>query len=262
MTNYLEKIHTQEKINNAIGVANVVQTAAMNAKLLRLNEAQEVSNQIQKQIAQISLYMAEQQNQLVKISKRNLDEQVKQTKILEIQTKLTQFKIDFDIEEKKQERADNEKISNMMEIVFQATEDLEAIPSSDSHKIEKFFQIQALLKNCIDAGVATNLIDDIQHKKYIKECLSNINTQNDAVLNELTEEEKRDLETLIDILSVDEASLIKDEQKKITKINKQLEPLEEEKVLLEKKIRQNQKAISGHESHKKALKKRQENLND
>ena len=35
-----------------------------------------------------------------------------------------------------------------------------------------------------------------------------------------------------------------------------------EKVLLEKKIRQNQKAISGHESHKKALKKRQENLND
>ena len=169
MTNYLEKIHTQEKINNAIGVANVVQTAAMNAKLLRLNEAQEVSNQIQKQIAQISLYMAEQQNQLVKISKRNLDEQVKQTKILEIQTKLTQFKIDFDIEEKKQERADNEKISNMMEIVFQATEDLEAIPSSDSHKIEKFFQIQALLKNCIDAGVATNLIDDIQHKKYIKE---------------------------------------------------------------------------------------------
>ena len=164
--------------------------------------------------------MAEQQNQLVKISKRNLDEQVKQTKILEIQTKLTQFKIDFDIEEKKQERADNEKISNMMEIVFQATEDLEAIPSSDSHKIEKFFQIQALLKNCIDAGVATNLIDDIQHKKYIKECLSNINTQNDAVLNELTEEEKRDLETLIDILSVALASLLIKKKKKITKINK------------------------------------------
>ena len=141
MTNYLEKIHTQEKINNAIGVANVVQTAAMNAKLQRLNEAQEVSNQIQKQIAQISLYMAEQQRKLVQISKKSLDEQVKQTKILELQTKLTKFKIDFDIAEKKQERADNEKISNMMEIVFQATEDLEEIPSPDSHNIEKFFQI-------------------------------------------------------------------------------------------------------------------------
>ena len=262
MTNYLEKIHTQDKINNAIGVANVVQTAAMNAKLQRLNEAQEVSNQIQKQIAQISLYMEEQQRKLVQISKKSLDEQVKQTKILELQTKLTKFKIDFDIAEKKQERADNEKISNMMEIVFQATEDLEEIPSSDSHNIEKFFQIQALLKNCIDAGVATNLIDDIQHKKYIKGCLNNINTQNDIALNKLTEEEKKDLEVLIDILSADEGKLIKDEQKKITKINKQLEPIKEEKALLKKKIRQNQKAISGHESHKEALKKRQKNLND
>tara|TARA_Y100001970_G_scaffold277184_1_gene380987 strand:- start:1243 stop:2025 length:783 start_codon:yes stop_codon:yes gene_type:complete len=254
MTNYLEKIHSQEKINTAIGVANVVQTAAMNAKLRRLNEAQEESNQIQRQIAQINLYMAEQQKQLVQTSKKSLEEQEKQTKILEIQTTLTQFKIDLDIEEKKQERADKEKISHMMEIVFQTTEDLEEIPSSGNHNIEKFFQIQALIKNCIDAGVATTITDDIKHKQYIKECLNNMNIQKDIVLGKLTEEEKRDLQVLIDILSVDEKKLIHDEQKKIKKINKQLGPVKRKKTLLKKKILQNQEKISELELHLKTLK--------
>ena len=243
MTNYLEKIHSQEKINTAIGVANVVQTAAMNAKLQRLNEAQEESNQIQRQIAQISLYMAEQQKQLVKISKKNLEEQEKQTKILEIQTMLTQFKIDLDIEEKKQERAHKEKISHMMEIVFQTTEDLEEIPGSGNHNIEKFFQIQALIKNCIDADVATTLIDDIKHKQYIKECLNNMNILKDIVLGKLTEEEKRDLQVLIDILSVDEGNLIHDEQKKLTNINKEYEQKIERVALLKRVVKRNQKKI-------------------
>ena len=255
MTNYLQKINTQNQINNALAAVNIVQTRAMNAKLERLNMAQNRSNLIQTRIAQINLHMAVEQKKLTQITKKILDEQVKQTKILEIQTKLAKFKIDFDIEERKQEEANKEKISNMMEVVFQATEDLEKIPGSDKHNIEKFFQIQALLKNCTDAGVATNLIDDIDHKKYIKKCLNEIGAQTNIVMDKLTEVEKRDLETLIDILSKEEAKLIKDEKNKTKKINEKLKPIKKKKTFLTKEIRLNQKEISKINASREALKR-------
>jgi len=109
MANSLEQIHTQAKINTAIGVVQIAQTAAMNAKLRRLNKAQEESNAIQKQIAQINLYIAEEQRQQTELSTKSLSEQVRQTELQETQVKLSKFKIELDIHEKKEEKAEQRR---------------------------------------------------------------------------------------------------------------------------------------------------------
>ena len=255
MTNYLQKLHTQEKINTAIGAVNVVQTAAMNAKLARLTQLQDESNEIQTQIANINLYIAKKQDELIKLSKKNLDEQKKQTKILEIQTNLTKFKIDLDIEERKQEKTIKEKISNMMEVAFQTTEDMMKIRNSNNHKLENFFQIQALLKNCVDAGVATNVIDEIEHKKYIKKCLKSLEEETDRILDGLSEEERKDLDDLIRILSTDEEMIIHGDQKKIKEIKTKVSNFKEKMTLIDQENLKNQDKILKLERLREVAKK-------
>ena len=86
-----------------------------------------------------------------------------------------------------------------------------------------------------------------------------MNIQRDIVLGKLTEEEKRDLEVLIGILSADEEKLIHDEQKKLTNINKEYEQKIERVALLKRVVKRNQKKLSGHELRLKTLKQKQTN---
>ena len=79
MSNYLQKLHTQEKINTAIGGVQIAQNAAMSNKLAKLHEAQNASNEILKKIGEINLYIAEEQRKQTEISTQSLSAQNKQT---------------------------------------------------------------------------------------------------------------------------------------------------------------------------------------
>ena len=247
MANSLEQIHTQAKINTAIGVVQIAQTAAMNAKLRRLNKAQEESNAIQKQIAQINLYIAEEQRQQTELSTKSLSEQVRQTELQETQVKLSKFKIELDIHEKKEEKANKERLSNMMEVVFHAPKELETIKSSEKHKIEKYFEFQTLKINCLMAGVSTEGVDDFESKKYISEFLDLLTDCIDDTLK-LDDEEEKDLIDILDILSVDEEQLINKEKKEIKNIDKELLGVDQEIQEKEKLIKNNEKKIAKLES--------------
>ena len=243
MSDLVQKMEQREKFNTALNVVSVAQTAVMTHKLSQLTQAQAESNEISQQIASINTQALAEQKNLAALGKKNLDEQVKQTKILEIQTKLSQFKIEQDFQEKKEEKANKAMLSNMKEVVFQATIELEAINSSDKHKIEKFFQLQTLKTNCLTAGVSTEGVDDFESKKYISDCLAHISTSIDDTML-MSDDEKKDLEEIFDILSVDEEQIIKDEEVDVKKIDKDLADIEKQIKNDEDLLKERKKRIS------------------
>ncbi|MDA9785164.1 hypothetical protein N9D45_01610 [Gammaproteobacteria bacterium] len=243
MSDLVKKMEQREKFNTALNVVAVAQTAAMTHKLGQLQQAQTESNQIAEQIVSINTQVLAEQKNLATLGKKNLDEQAKQTKILEIQTKLSQFKIDQDFQEKKEDKASKAMLSNMKEVVFQASIELEAINSSDKHKIEKFFQLQTLKTDCLTAGVSTEGVDDFESKKYISDCLTHITTSIDDTMT-MSDDEKQDLEEILDILSVDEEQVIKDEVVDVKKIEKDLADIEKQINNDEELFNEHKKRIS------------------
>ena len=218
MSDYLKKIANQDRVNMALNVAQIAQTSAMNGKLEKLQQAQLETANIQKQIVEINTQTLLEQKRLAELGSKQLKEQTKQTKALEIQNNLSRFKIEQDIQEREKEKASKERFSNMMEVVFYAPKELEVINNSDNHKIEKFFMLQSLKTNCLSAGVSTEGVDDFESKKHISEFLENITNSIDHCL-ELNPEEEKDLQEIFDILSVDEEEEIKKEKKELKVIN-------------------------------------------
>ena len=245
MSNYLQKLHTQEKINTAIGAVQIAQNAAMSNKLAKLHEAQNASNEILKKIGEINLYIAEEQRKQTEISTQSLSEQIKQTELQKTQVKLSQYQIQLGIHEKEEEQANKEKLSNMMEVVFHAPKELEAIKSSKKHKIEKYFEFQTLKMNCLMAGVATDRIDDFESKKYISEFFEQLTECIDETLK-LDDEEEKDLIDILSILSVDEENLIKKEKNELKKLDKQIEDINKE-------LKKNRAIIKANEKRKQQL---------
>jgi len=144
MSNYLQTIANQDKVNIALNYAQIAQTTAMNGKLEKLQQAQLETANIQKQIVEINTQSLIEQKRLTELGSKQLDEQIKQTKALEIQNNLSRFKIEQDFQEREKAKASKERFSNMMEVVFYAPKELEGINNADNHKIEKFFMLQSL----------------------------------------------------------------------------------------------------------------------
>ena len=227
-------IPNQDKVNVALNYAQIAQTTAMNSKLEKLQQAQLETANIQKQIVEINTQSLIEQKRLTELGSKQLDEQIKQTKALEIQNNLSRFKIEQDFQEREKEKASKERFSNMMEVVFYAPKELEGINNADNHKIEKFFMLQSLKNNCLEAGVSTEGVDDLESKKHISDFLENITNSIDHCLK-LNPDEERDLEEILDILSEDEEGEIKIASKEMKAIVK--ESLEIKTTINEKKHR-------------------------
>jgi len=221
MSNYLQTIANQDKVNIALNYAQIAQTTAMNGKLEKLQQAQLETANIQKQIVEINTQSLIEQKRLTELGSKQLDEQIKQTKALEIQNNLSRFKIEQDFQEREKEKASKERFSNMMEVVFYAPKELEGINNAENHKIEKFFMLQSLKTNCLEAGVSTEGVDDFESKKHISDFFENITNSIEHCLK-LNPDEERDLQEILDILSVDEEEGIKKEKKELKIIDAEL----------------------------------------
>ncbi len=158
-----------------------------------------------------------------------------------IQNALTQVQIDndtlrFKIESNEKELSKLEKnhFSSMMEVIYNASEEIKEITKSDKHNIEIFFQLNSLIKGLKDAGVSTEKVDDLDTKASIGKLLNQTDTAMKDCVNSFSEEESQDLEDILDILADDEEGLsaernqkIEENNLKIQAINKKIKKLEE-----------------------------------
>ena len=158
-----------------------------------------------------------------------------------IQNALTQVQIDndtlrFKIESNEKELSKLEKnhFSSMMEVIYNASEEIKEITKSDKHNIEIFFQLNSLIKCLKDAGVSTEKVDDLDTKASIGKLLNQTDTAMKDCVYSFSEEESQDLEDILDILADDEEGLsaerkqkIEENNSKIQAINKKIKKLEE-----------------------------------
>ena len=163
-------------------------------------------------------------NRLLSGIDKTLQESVIESKKQTIQNMVREEREKFQFallqNEKKLEKLEEQKFKNMHEVLFQVSEDLADIPNSPKHKIEIFFQLESLLANCKDAGIATDQVLDLDLKKKIDDTYENIESEINDCLTKLSDEENEDLGDILDILIEDEESLIAIEEVVIEKNKK------------------------------------------
>jgi len=160
-----------------------------------------------------------------------------------IQNALTQVQIDndtlrFKIESNEKELSKLEKnhFSSMMEVIYNASEEIKEIIKSDKHNIEIFFQLNSLIKGLKDAGVSTEKVDDLDTKASIDKLLNQTDMAMKDCVNSFSEEESQDLEDILDILTHDEESLSAERKQKIEENNSKIQTINKNIKKLEKNI--------------------------
>ena len=194
-------------------------------------------------------------NQILRTVERSnheiLIEQKKSNILIMADSEREKFQFELLRNEKKLERLEEQRFKNMHEVLFQVSEDLADIPNSPKHKIEIFFQLESLLANCKDAGIATDQVVDLDLKKKIDDTYKNIEAEINDCLSKLSAEENEDLGDILDILSEDEESSIAAEEIVIDKnkrkrdvITNEINAANTSIINLKKEIRKLEEVIS------------------
>ena len=220
-------------------IANELQVEA-NKELIRqtdaIRENTEVSKVTAAVIKEVNEAVLKGNDKLEKgneIANNNLLQQ-------KISNGLTQISIDndslrFKIEsnEKELEKLEKKYFSSMMEVIFNASEEIKEISVSKKHNIEIFFQLNSLIQSIKDAGIATDKVDDLDTKASINKLLNQTDEAMKDCLSNFNQIESEDLEDMLDILAVDEekstrelSQKIKENNLAILAINKEIQDLE------------------------------------
>ena len=188
------------------------QIQATENQTYKITEGQQ---KIQRAISEVAA-LQQATNQILSAVERSnheiLIEQKKSNILIMADSEREKFQFELLRNEKKLERLEEQRFKNMHEVLFQVSEDLADIPNSPKHKIEIFFQLESLLANCKDAGIATDQVVDLDLKKKIDDTYKNIEAEINDCLSKLSAEENEDLGDILDILSEDEESSIAAEE--------------------------------------------------
>ena len=175
----------------------------------------EEQQKIRRAISEVAALQQATNQILIAVERSNheiLIEQKKSNILIMADSEREKFQFELLRNEKKLERLEEQRFKNMHEVLFQVSEDLADIPNSPKHKIEIFFQLESLLANCKDAGIATDQVVDLDLKKKIDDTYKNIEAEINDCLSKLSAEENEDLGDILDILSEDEESSIAAEE--------------------------------------------------
>lgn len=203
------------KLNQGILYTNQVGNQLSEKQIQATNMQGELTRVELEKIRRATLEVAALQqatNQILRAVERSnheiLIEQKKSNILIMADSEREKFQFELLRNERKLEKLEEQKFKNMHEVLFQVSEDLADIPNSPKHKIEIFFQLESLLANCKDAGVATDQVVDLDLKKKIDDTYKNIEAEINDCLSKLSAEENEDLGDILDILSEDEESSI------------------------------------------------------
>ena len=183
-----------------------IQVAQAEGRLTR-EELRKIDRSV-REVAQLQQTMNRHLSGIDKTNREILIENKKQNILIMADSEREKFQFALLQNEKKLEKLEEQKLKNMHEVLFQVSEDLVDIPNSPKHKIEIFFQLESLLANCKDAGIATDQVLDLDLKKKIDDTYKNIESEINDCLTKLSDEENEDLGDILDILIEDEESLI------------------------------------------------------
>ena len=183
-----------------------------------------------------------QSQQLQTDQKRNVELQ-KQSRLQEESLRqqrqenlIRKQKLDF--EEQKHKKAENEikKTKLMIEVFFLLSEELTDVKNSKKQNLEKYFILASIKTNLMKYKISSEMTDDFQEKKIIKDFVADLDNYSDNIWNNLDKNEKKDHSTILDILEVNEEEKIKDiknseDYKDYIKLQKEIDEIDQCKDL-------------------------------
>ena len=210
-----ENVKLNQGILYTSQVGNQLAEKQIQATVKQTHEITLGQQKIRRAISEVAA-LQQATNQILSAVERSnheiLIEQKKSNILIMADSEREKFQFELLRNEKKLERLEEQRFKNMHEVLFQVSEDLADIPNSPKHKIEIFFQLESLLANCKDAGIATDQVVDLDLKKKIDDTYKNIEAEINDCLSKLSAEENEDLGDILDILSEDEESSIAAEE--------------------------------------------------
>ena len=114
-----------------------------------------------------------------------------------------------EIAERQQEIYEIKKIKFMRELFFHLTEKLTEVKNKKKPNLEKYFILASIKTELIKNKISSEMTDNFQEKKIIKDFISELENYGDIIWNKLNKVEKEDFSTILDILEVNEDEKIK-----------------------------------------------------
>ena len=208
-----------QKTQSVVGIANLAQNKQINKSLQELKKSQE-------EAAKNAKLQADLQKEANKLEQRRVAAAQDAAKRAELQLQIQQQAEQRKVLKEEQEEREKNELKFKKQTVFNARQDIKTTLNSKNNPIEKFFDLNSIAVSLIDANITSNDFDDYDDKQYLSETNSELNEAIDNTHESMSEEEINDLQTINEVLSVNEESKIKNLEKKIKKENKTIEDWE------------------------------------
>ena len=208
-----------QKTQSVVGIANLAQNKQINKSLQELKKSQE-------EAAKNAKLQADLQKEANKLEQRRVAAAQDAAKSAELQLQIQQQAEQRKVLKEEQEEREKNELKFKKQTVFNARQDIKTTLNSKNNPIEKFFDLNSIAVSLIDANITSNDFDDYDDKQYLSDTNSELNKAIDNAHESMSEKEINDLQTINEVLSVNEESKIKNLEKKIKKENKVIEDYE------------------------------------
>ena len=241
MSSFLDSQKTQ----SVVGIANLAQNKQINKSLQELKKSQE-------EAARNAKLQADLQKEANKLEQRRVAAAQDAAKSAELQLQIQQQAERRKVLKEEQEEREKKDLRFKKQSVFNARQDIKTILNSKNNPIEKFFDLNAIALSLIDANITSSDFDDYDDKQYLSETNNELKEAIDNAHESMSDEEIKDLQTINEILAVNEESKIKRLEKKIKKENEVIKDIENSLETMEKKsLSEINELIAAMTEHKK-----------
>lgn len=114
-------------------------------------------------------------------------------------------RVEYQIAQKQAENDEIKKNKLLRDVFFQITEEIEEIKSRKNiHPIEKYFLLLSLQSQMLLNSIDTSITDNFDEKKIISQAIKDIKSGLEKLETNFSDEERKDLDIIFEILKVDE----------------------------------------------------------
>ena len=210
---------TYQKTQAIIGIGNLIQNHRINSSIQNLQASQIEANRLQEETTQVNIAIHDLQNKQLKA---NLD--ANELQKLNITLQETERKR-IRLKEEEEELLRSE-LNDKKDAIFHARGDSKEIVESEADAVEKFFKLNSMLASLMEAKIESKDFSSFEDKTFADDTKKTIYSRLDEITQNLTDEQREDITTIIEILYIDEDEKIKTLSSQLQAVKKNVKSLE------------------------------------
>ena len=147
---------------------------------------------------------------------------------------------------------------------FHLNKELNDLETSNSSTLEKYFSLMSINSLITQHNISTSLTNDLNEKKIISDCLEKIQELLKNNINDFTDQDNSDLNSILEIMAEDEEKEIKslkEEKSQIEGVDKEINKIEKSENLYELVMQYKSYIQEIKDSYPKIRETKSDNLN-